>query len=346
MGALVRRNAHVVPFEERLPDLEVASILDEEGKGKFFEFSYDPNTEERYGMIRTTAGVVDEKWFHADGQLKQWTRNGKLIRKVDKVVREIEEKDDRVYVFTYLFAITGPNGTIAVIFTYKIPYPPTIWNALTLEITDGRGKKWREEYDRYGNLVEVTNPDETKRSFEYDLATNLLIRQTNENGVASEFGYDAHRNLVRIDEAVGTPVARRIQMTYDAADRLLADGRKRVALLGTRFTMTEPYVRERLEARGIELAPIGAAWVQEVDRIIYDELAAGRVVRDSQRKLKSLITELSKQKVQAIVLGCTELVLAVDTKANVLPVYDTTAIHARYAVDWMLSEEEAARAAA
>ncbi len=141
----------------------------------------------------------------------------------------------------------------------------------------------------------------------------------------------------------GLPV---LHIADATADRLLSDGRKRVALLGTRFTMTEPYVRERLEARGIELAPIAAGWIQEVDRIIYEELAAGRVVRDSQRKLKSLITELSKQKVQSIVLGCTELVLAVDTKANVLPVYDTTAIHARYAVDWMLSEEEQARAAA
>ncbi len=73
---------------------------------------------------------------------------------------------------------------------------------------------------------------------------------------------------------------------------------------------------------------------------------AGRVVRDSQRKLKTLITELAKQKVQAVVLGCTELVLAVDTRANVLPVYDTTAIHARAAVEWMLTEEEQARAAA
>ena len=45
-------------------------------------------------------------------------------------------------------------------------------------------------------------------------------------------------------------------------------------------------------------------------------------------------------------LGCTELVLAVDTRANVLPVYDTTAIHARMAVEWMLSEQEEARAAA
>jgi aspartate racemase len=130
------------------------------------------------------------------------------------------------------------------------------------------------------------------------------------------------------------------------ADRLVADGRKRVALIGTRFTMTEPYVRSRLESRGIVLAPIDPDWMPEIDRIIFEELAAGRVVRDSQRKLKTLITELEKQKVQAVVLGCTELVLAVDVRANVLPVYDTTAIHARAAVEWMLAEEERARAAA
>ncbi|HET7575786.1 MAG TPA: amino acid racemase [Sphingomicrobium sp.] len=130
------------------------------------------------------------------------------------------------------------------------------------------------------------------------------------------------------------------------ADRLAADRRTRVALLGTRFTMTEPFVRARLESRGILLAPIDAASMREVDRIIFDELAAGRVVRDSQRKLKTLITELAKKKVQAVILGCTELVLAVDARANVLPVYDTTAIHARAAVDWMLAEEEEARAAA
>jgi len=130
------------------------------------------------------------------------------------------------------------------------------------------------------------------------------------------------------------------------ADRLVADGRKRVALIGTSFTMTEPHVRGRLESRGIALAPIDSGWMPEIDRIIFEELAAGRVVRDSQRKLKTLITELEKQKVQAVVLGCTELVLAVDVRANVLPVYDTTAIHARAAVEWMLAEEEQARAAA
>jgi aspartate racemase len=130
------------------------------------------------------------------------------------------------------------------------------------------------------------------------------------------------------------------------AEALVADGRNRVALLGTRFTMTEDFVRGRIESRGIALAPIEPHWVDEIDRIIFEELAAGRVVRDSQRKLKSLITELAKRKVQAVVLGCTELVLAVDIRANVLPVYDSTALHARAAVDWMLAEEEEARAAA
>ena len=131
-----------------------------------------------------------------------------------------------------------------------------------------------------------------------------------------------------------------------AADSLVADGRSRVALLGTRFTMTEPHVRSRLENRGIGLVAVDPAWTREVDRIIFEELATGRVVRDSQRKLKTLITELSKQKAQAVVLGCTELVFAVDGRANVLPVYDTTAIHARACVEWMLAEQEEARAAA
>ena len=110
--------------------------------------------------------------------------------------------------------------------------------------------------------------------------------------------------------------------------------------------MLEPHVRSRLEGRGISIVPIDDASIKEVDRIIFEELAAGRVVRDSQRKLKTLITELAKQRVQAVVLGCTELVLAVDTRANVLPVYDTTEIHARACVEWMLADEEQARAAA
>jgi aspartate racemase len=158
--------------------------------------------------------------------------------------------------------------------------------------------------------------------------------------IASNTG---HKPYEAVSASVDVPV---LHIGDAVADRLAGDRRSRVALLGTRFTMTESYVRGRIEARGIDLAPIDQGWMREVDRIIFDELALGRVVRDSQRKLKTLITELAKQKVQAVVLGCTELVLAVDVRANVIPVYDSTAIHARAAVDWMLADEEEARAAA
>ena len=152
-----------------------------------------------------------------------------------------------------------------------------------------------------------------------------------------------HKAYDEVSANVAVPV---LHIADAVADRLSSDGRSRVALLGSRFTMTESFIRERIEQRGGSLAPIDGGWMKEVDRIIFEELAAGRVVRDSQRKLKTLITELQKQKVQAVVLGCTELVLAVDVRANVIPVYDTTAIHARAAVEWMLADEETARVAA
>lgn len=152
-----------------------------------------------------------------------------------------------------------------------------------------------------------------------------------------------HKVYDAVAPNVGVPM---LHIGDAAADQLVADNRSCVALLGTRFTMLEPHVRSRLESAGVTLVPIDESWIVEIDRIIFEELAAGRVVRDSQRKLKTLITDLARQRVQAVVLGCTELVLAVDVRANVLPVYDTTAIHARACVDWMLADEEAARAAA
>ena len=152
-----------------------------------------------------------------------------------------------------------------------------------------------------------------------------------------------HKVYDAVAPKIGVPM---LHIGDATADELVSERRKRIALLGTRFTMLEPHVRSRLESRGISLVSIEDVWVKEVDRIIFEELAAGRVVRDSQRKLKTLITELAKQRVEAVVLGCTELVLAVDVRANVLPVYDSTAIHARACVEWMLGEEERARAAA
>lgn len=123
------------------------------------------------------------------------------------------------------------------------------------------------------------------------------------------------------------------------AARMAADGVRRAGLLGTRFTMEEAFYRTRIEAHGIALDTPEPAMATEIDRIIYEELARGTVSRISQRTLKTAITNLAQARNQAVILGCTELVMLVDPIANVLPVYDTTAIHSAAAVDWILGED-------
>ena len=63
------------------------------------------------------------------------------------------------------------------------------------------------------------------------------------------------------------------------------------------------------------------------------------MTRQSQRRLKTCLTEMSQARQQAVILGCTELVLLVDPGANVLPVYDTTALHSAAAVEWIAAED-------
>lgn len=201
---------------------------------------------------------------------------------------------------------------------------------LTIESLDLAPFAAMQQAEDWNAVAQVTI--ETAKRLKASGAEGLLLASNTMHRVADE-----------VAAATGLPI---LHIGDAAAERIVADGRSKVALLGTRFVQTEPFLRLRYEGRGIHLVDLHPSWRAEVDRIIFEELAAGRVVRDSQRKLKTLITELAKLKVQAVVLGCTELVLAVDTRANVLPIYDTTAIHARMAVDWMLAEEEVARAAA
>ena len=148
----------------------------------------------------------------------------------------------------------------------------------------------------------------------------------------------AHKLYDRVAEAAGVPVLHIGDVT---AEKLVRDGVKRAGLIGTRFTMTESFYRDRIEAHGIAVTIPEPAMMNEIDRIIYDELTRGNVSRVSQRTMKTCLTLLSQTRQQAVILGCTELVMLVDPSANVLPVYDTTALHAQAAVDWVLAEPAA-----
>ena len=144
-----------------------------------------------------------------------------------------------------------------------------------------------------------------------------------------------HKVHAQVAAAVSVPV---IHIADAVGQKMKADGVKSAALIGTRNVMAENWYRQRLVKHGVTLLPWEANDVAELDRIIYEELMAGLVVRNSERTLKTLITEIDKDGADAVVLGCTELGMLVDTKANILPIYDSAEIHADAGVEGIMSD--------
>ena len=144
-----------------------------------------------------------------------------------------------------------------------------------------------------------------------------------------------HRVYERVQESVGIPI---IHIAEVVGEKMKADGIRSAALLGTRNVMTEKFYRQRLVSHGVSLLPPDLELAERIDRIVYDELVVGKVNRESERYMKSELTDIAKEDVQAVVLACTELELIGDVKANVLPIYDCTSIHARAGADFILGE--------
>src|SRR3546814_16374364 len=99
----------------------------------------------------------------------------------------------------------------------------------------------------------------------------------------------------------------------------LVTGFQTCALPLSRNVMSESWYRQRLVRYGLTLAPFDGARAEEIDRIIYDEQMQGKVTEDSRRTMRTFITDIAKQDVQALVLACTGLVMLVDPDADVNP---------------------------
>jgi len=145
-----------------------------------------------------------------------------------------------------------------------------------------------------------------------------------------------HKVYDTVSAAVSVPI---FHIADCVGERMKADGVATAALFGTSNVMTESFYRRRLVAHGIDLLPPDMENVEALDRIIYDELVVGKVTRDAERALKTMITVKEQEGAEAIVLACTELELVVDVDANVLPIYDSTRIHAEKAAEWILGQD-------
>ncbi|MDK2755918.1 MAG: amino acid racemase [Blastomonas fulva] len=184
------------------------------------------------------------------------------------------------------------------------------------------------------DLAQVTTPEGWDHAAEKLTAAARSLEQAGATAILI-CANSMHKVYDRVQGAVSVPI---IHIADCVGEKMQADGIKRAALIGTRNVMLESFYRQRLIRHGISLLAPKMERVEEIDRIIYDELMEGRVVRESERTMKTFLTNIAKEDVEAVVLGCTELEMIIDTKANVLPIYDGTEIHAHAAVDWIMGE--------
>ena len=133
-----------------------------------------------------------------------------------------------------------------------------------------------------------------------------------------------HKVADAIETATDLPLLHIADCTGEA---IRAAGLRRVGLLGTRFTMEQPFYRERLVARhGLDVIVPSAAARDEAHRIIYEELCRGIVRDDSRAIYREIIADLVAQGAEGVILGCTELPLVYDDSSNDGAMLDTLQI--------------------
>ena len=138
-----------------------------------------------------------------------------------------------------------------------------------------------------------------------------------------------HKVAHAIEAAVAIPM---LHIADPTAAALKQAGVERVGLLGTRFTMEQEFYRDRLtQYHGLDVIVPPSVERDAVHRIIYEELCLGTIRPESRQVYQAVMAALVAHGAQAIILGCTEISLLVGDQDSSVPLFDTTAIHARAA---------------
>ena len=133
-----------------------------------------------------------------------------------------------------------------------------------------------------------------------------------------------HKCAPRVEAATPLPF---LHIADATATALTSQGRKRPALLGTRFTMMERFYIDRLNDHALEAVLPDETACGDIDRIIFDELVHGIVQEDSRERYIEIVRDLKTSGADSVILGCTEIGMLLDHRNAPLPPFDTALIH-------------------
>jgi aspartate racemase len=141
-----------------------------------------------------------------------------------------------------------------------------------------------------------------------------------------------------IAEHVKIPV---LHIAEASGKKVRESGIRTIALLGTAYTMEHSFYRDRLEQNyGLKVVTPNQAEREYINTVIFDELCTGKFLKESRERFVRIINRLVRDEgAEGAILGCTEIPLLVKQADVSVPLFDTTAIHTRAAVDYALGRK-------
>ncbi|AQZ82375.1 aspartate/glutamate racemase [Acinetobacter calcoaceticus] len=146
-----------------------------------------------------------------------------------------------------------------------------------------------------------------------------------------------HKIAPQIEDAITVPF---LHIADATAKEIVSQDIRKVALLGTAFTMEQDFYKARLQDHGIDVIIPNEADRKIVHDIIYEELCLGVINPDSRQKYMAIVERLVAEGAEGIILGCTEICMLIGEVEFSVPLFDTTTIHAKEAVNFSLNENK------
>lgn len=174
------------------------------------------------------------------------------------------------------------------------------------------------DWEKSGNIL-----GKAAQGLEAAGADFLLICTNTMHKVAPQVASMIHIPIVHIADAT--------------ADELEKSHICRVGLLGTKYTMTQDFYKQILIDRGIDVVIPNEPDIEVVNDIIFHELCVGEITETSRREFQKIIDGLKDKGAEGVILGCTEIGMLIQQSDSSLPVFDTTLIHAKRAVEIALN---------
>ncbi|MEA3431963.1 MAG: aspartate/glutamate racemase family protein [candidate division WOR-3 bacterium] len=189
--------------------------------------------------------------------------------------------------------------------------------------------------------VDFEEIEQLQHEGKWDDATNLMIDAASrvERGGA-DFVLICTNTMHRMaEDVIGNINIPLLHIADATAEKIASSGLKKIGLLGTKFTMEQDFYKGRLIRKyGLEVIIPNESDREIVHNVIYNELCLGEIKDTSREQFKIIIKSLIDDGAQGIILGCTELPLLINQNDCAVPLFDTTEIHAKAAVEYALRE--------